>query len=331
MMDRLFDNENEAIEAMRADGIIYDVPFLEPTGSPRRYGTDTKPRGKDATVFIHADGKGGFYQNHTTDTDPVKFQIRHEYTEQEKREFAKKQAEREEQADKLTRIATRKLTYLWRKKSQPAHVGFPYLVAKGIKPYTARFAPAYESASPRLLIPGYSVKSGELQTLQSIVANPGAPKIFFKNAKKKGAYCPIGKMTDENILCLVEGFATGASVHEATGFPVAVAFDSGNLKHVARAFRERFPDILLLICGDDDLDRELKEGHNPGKSAATVAAEMVDGITAFPFVSIDRPDHVSDFNDMHKHYGLDHVRDYIQSVITDEVSQQSNKETINDE
>jgi hypothetical protein len=35
------------------------------------------------------------------------------------------------------------------------------------------------------------------------------------------------------VLCIAEGYATGASIHVATGYAVAVAFDAGNLLHVA--------------------------------------------------------------------------------------------------
>jgi putative DNA primase/helicase len=41
-------------------------------------------------------------------------------------------------------------------------------------------------------------------------------------------------------LLLAEGYAT-ASLHEATGHPVAVAFDAGNLVHVAKALRALYP------------------------------------------------------------------------------------------
>jgi putative DNA primase/helicase len=38
---------------------------------------------------------------------------------------------------------------------------------------------------------------------------------------------------------IAEGYATAASVHEATGRPVVVAFDAHNLKPVAELFRDR--------------------------------------------------------------------------------------------
>jgi len=45
----------------------------------------------------------------------------------------------------------------------------------------------------------------------------------------QGLCCLIGETSDAglDIVCVVEGFATGASVHEATGHTVAVAFHAG--------------------------------------------------------------------------------------------------------
>lgn len=76
----------------------------------------------------------------------------------------------------------------------------------------------------------------------------------------------------------VEGYATGASIHQATQYPVAVAFDAGNMPHVARALRAAFPDTPLLMCGDNDRDTD----GNPGLTKATEAAEAVQGIPVVP-------------------------------------------------
>jgi putative DNA primase/helicase len=51
---------------------------------------------------------------------------------------------------------------------------------------------------------------------------------------------------------VAEGFATAATVHEATGSAVAFAFNANNLKPIAKALREKFPNLEMVICGDDD-------------------------------------------------------------------------------
>ena len=47
----------------------------------------------------------------------------------------------------------------------------------------------------------------------------------------KGCYHGIGK--PDGVLIVFEGYATGASIHEATGQAVALAFNAGNLEAVA--------------------------------------------------------------------------------------------------
>ena len=49
----------------------------------------------------------------------------------------------------------------------------------------------------------------------------------------------VGQAEGAPVLLLAEGYATAASVHQATRRPVAVCFDAGNLVHVAKALRER--------------------------------------------------------------------------------------------
>ena len=79
-------------------------------------------------------------------------------------------------------------------------------------------------------------------------------------------------------LCLCEGYATGASIYEATSYPVAVAFNTGNLLPVAQSLRARFPDSRLVLCADDDAATD----GNPGLTKAKEAARAVGGLLAVP-------------------------------------------------
>ena len=106
-------------------------------------------------------------------------------------------------------------------------------------------------------------------------------------------------------LCLSEGFATGASIHEATNYPVAVAFNAGNLGPVAHALQARFPNSRLIVCADDDA---VTDG-NPGLTAANDAVRAVAGLLlAVPEFGSDRDPAWTDFNDLTLHRGREAVR-----------------------
>jgi hypothetical protein len=120
-------------------------------------------------------------------------------------------------------------------------------------------------------------KGGELHSLQFIGADGN--KRFLSGGRVSGCYCSIGTTEDAKALCIVEGFATGATVHQATGYPVAVAFNAGNLKSVALAMRERFPTLVLIVCADDDAATE----RNPEITKARLAAIATERRTSQSF------------------------------------------------
>ena len=94
---------------------------------------------------------------------------------------------------------------------------------------------------------------------------------------------------------MCEGFATGASIHEATGGAVAVAFNAGNLSAVALALRVKYPGLTITIAADDDWHTS----GNPGLTAAKQAAVDVGGKLAVPdFTGLVRGAKDTDFNDM---------------------------------
>jgi hypothetical protein len=111
-----------------------------------------------------------------------------------------------------------------------------------------------------------------------------------------------GTQTGKTWCCVVaEGYATAASIHEATGLPVAVAFDAGNLAPVAEVLKKRYPRAAFIIAADDDY---LTEG-NPGVSHAQTAALAVDGSVLAPTFATDRDGKkITDFNDLHQIEGL---------------------------
>lgn len=186
----------------------------------------------------------------------------------------------------------------------------PYLTRKGVQSYGVRFA-----ADGWLLVPVRDA-SGALLNLQRIAPDKptdgGPDKLFLKGGPKRGLWHWCGDPAGAAVLLVAEGYATAASVHQATGRPVAVAFDAGNLAHVAKALHQAHPSALIVVCGDDDRDTEARTGHNTGRDKATAAARAVHGVAVFPE---GLPEGGSDFNDLHQAAGIEAVRLIVDSAI----------------
>lgn len=179
--------------------------------------------------------------------------------------------------------AATKALAIW-EASQPAPANHSYLIRKHIQVHGARIH------NDALVIP---LRDGSrVHSLQLI--GPNGRKRFLPGGRVTGCYFSIGDPKDTMALCITEGFATGASVHEATGYPVAVAFNAGNLKAVALVMRAKFPDLKIILCADDDVGTV----GNPGVAKAQEAAEAVRGFLAMPDFGGNRPNGASDFNDM---------------------------------
>jgi len=229
---------------------------------------------------------------------------------------AREQAERHQAEQTQTQAkhagAAREAATLWAAASDTG--ASPYLARKGVQPYGVRFA-----ADGWLLVP-LRDGAGTLWNVQRIAperAQYGTDKLFMKGGRKSGLWCLLGGVEGvldpaPAVLLLAEGYATAASLHQATGYPVAVAFDAGNLAHVAKTLRALYPAALLVLCGDDDAQTQERRGHNPGRDKATAAARAVQGLAVFPQ---GVPDGGTDFNDMHQAQGLDAVRDVVAAAI----------------
>lgn len=190
----------------------------------------------------------------------------------------------------------------------------PYLARKGVQPHGLRFMP-----DGTALVPMRDAV-GALWNVQRIAPErpaKGTDKLFQKGGRKSGRWHMLGEPGQAPAVVLVgEGYATCASLHEAGGWPVGVAFDAGNLLHVARELRHLYPAALLVLCGDEDRATEARTGTNTGRVKAEAAARAVQGLAVFPSMPAAGDAHGNvDFNDMHQALGLGAVRDAVQAAI----------------
>ncbi|MFN7855503.1 MAG: DUF3987 domain-containing protein [Acidovorax sp.] len=181
----------------------------------------------------------------------------------------------------------------------PAPANHPYLARKGIKPYGIKVE------GEALLIPLRDA-STNLHSLQAI--GPEGTKRFQPGGRIKGCYFGIGK--PKGLLIVCEGFATGASIHEATGHAVACTMNAGNLLEVAQALHSKYPKLRLILAADDDAFTD----GNPGITKATEAAQAVGALLAVPQFTGERGDKETDFNDLAQREGLNAVRQCIDAA-----------------
>lgn len=240
-------------------------------------------------------------------------------------ELARREQERaqRQQADKARQEAAQahaaqEAAALWASASDEGTS--PYLTRKGVQGHGVRYM-----TEGFVLVP-LRDGAGTLQNVQTIAPQrpaDGTDKLFLKGGRKSGLWHWCGVPAGAGVLLVAEGYATAASLHEATGHPVAVAFDAGNLAHVAKALRQLYPAALLVLCGDDDRATEGKTGTNPGRVKATAAARAVQGLTVFPEGAppADGEPLNFDFNDMHQAQGLQAVGTLLGAAIAARMAQ----------
>lgn len=180
----------------------------------------------------------------------------------------------------------------------------------GAKVYRGRLIIGEMECNGALMIP--MRLKGKITGLQFI--NGEGEKRFYPGAEK-GGYL-IGRIKKGKPIYICEGFATGASIHEATGWAVIVAFDAGNLRKIAQALRADQPEALIKVCADDDLT-------GTGERKAIEAAQAVGGVVVIPNFGDNRPEWATDFNDMMRLCGKQAVK-YILSA-TEEKTEKDNK------
>lgn len=293
-------------DAIRAAGLT-PPEAIEADGELHRFASEAKSGKKNGWYVLYPDGvpagsfgcwKAQVSENWHADIGRTLTDAEREQQRQ-RIEAAKRKREQAEQAQREE--ARQRAASEW-KAAMPAPDSHPYLARKGVKAHELRV-----DADGRLLVPVRD-RAGEWQSLQRIAAN--GDKLFLPGGRVAGGYFSIGKPA--GTICIAEGFATAATIHEATGLPVAVAFNAGNLEAVARALREKLPAAKLILCADDDAWTD----GNPGLTKATAAARAVGGLLTVPDFGADRPDGTTDFNDLAKHRGADAVRGCVATART---------------
>ncbi|MDG9925450.1 MULTISPECIES: VapE domain-containing protein [unclassified Pseudomonas] len=226
---------------------------------------------------------------------------------------AAKQREASLRAARVAKAA-RRAAGMW--KALPTKGRCGYLDRKQIGAFGLRFGRKPDTA----LVPLVNVRD-EVVGLQVLFGTPdkdGLSKRYWPaGLDPVGAFHLIGPRPEPGEAVLIcEGYATGASLHMATGLCVAVAFTAGNLMPVAEAMRERYPGRQFVFCADDDWQTKNHKGEpwNPGREKAENAAVVIGGRVVYPVFEGERAEKWTDFNDLHLAEGFDAVRRQVMAV-----------------
>ena len=293
--------ESQFQQAIADAGLITDTEIIADGQKHRLKVEGDKNVNTSAEYVLYGDGvPAGRFWSYKLPIDETWFLNNpNHFTQQERTDFAKRMAEVKKEKDKAQAIAHKEAREeaerLW-SNARPELSEHKYLKDKEVQAYRIK------SDGFKLLIPLRDTK-GILHSIQTI--SPDGSKLFLTGGAKQRHYFGIGKPTDK--LIIVEGYATGASIHHSTGHAIAVAFDAGNLFSVAIALREKFPDIEIIIASDND---QWTKG-NPSVTKATEAASAVNGKLVIPEFN-NTESKPTDFNDLARLEGLETVKEQIE-------------------
>ena len=303
------------LRQLQAEGLLVDTLEVGTSRPVRcRVEGDREKRGwYSLHEFVTSNGTvlivGAFGVWRGASQNSMKVELKREHSDpltDEQRAALKARIRRDRQAAEAARKAeaaraAARADAAWR-KCLPAGAS-DYLERKGVQSHGLKFTDSGALAVPMLDV------QGRVHGLQFILPSThprrkktGRDKEYWPpGLAKRGHFFLIGTPPQVGgVILLAEGYATAATLHEATGLPVVVAFDAGNLLPVAEAIAARYKRARILVCGDDDY---LSDG-NPGLTSAAAAAIAVDGAHLVPVFTEDRAGRkLTDFNDLAAMHG----------------------------
>ena len=300
LQKQMFDN-GYIIGTLQADGNFHNFPVDGHKGEPGYYVINQRALGLMATYGDFASGSKYSWSASNNGKQSLTPEEAEDLKQRMAAEAAKLEASQKRKHEKGAMSAS----FFWDMgKEAKSH---PYLQKKKVKNHGLRILDLQETDYHGwLIVPGYNC-DGVLQTVQYISGQGG--KRYEKDGQKTGAFYEISG--DNSRIVLTEGYATGASIHEATGHTVVVAFDAGNLIHVARAIREKYQEAEIILGADNDQWKP--EAGNTGVRFSEQAAVEISGKVAIPqFKNTETKP--KDFNDLACLEGPEVVKEQIDTA-----------------
>lgn len=332
LQEKVLIPENEFKAALISLGAIVSGEHPIMDGKPHRISTEGDKNGEKAGFYVaHLDGiPAGYIKNNRTGAE-LNWKCKGYILTDEQKATLKAEALEHQQTRQWELDAKQKNTALrlQQKLSMMTEVvdPTPYMQAKGIQVHSGVYT---DNEKQLTCIPATDCE-GTLWTVQYI--SEDGTKRFAKDSKKEGCFHVLGglaKLAETPVIVITEGYATAATIKDATRLAAVVsAFDSGNLKPIAKALHDKFPNTPIIVAADDDKYLELTKGINPGKEKGREAADAVNGFVILPTFApgeqSSTPRKFSDFNDLSNRstLGIEGVKRQIKPHI-DRVTKRNN-------
>lgn len=319
-------NYDDVLAQMRAAGLLVDDLRVDKFGRCKVDGKDRERRGwyRLHELASHSGelllcGSFGIFRGTSSNAIKVELPKKKDgpsLSAEQRDALRKRIAEDKRRADAQRQFeakrAAQRADQMWRKCSATGVAA--YLERKGVGNHGCRF-----TDTGALVVPMLDVK-GAVHGLQFILPpghkkreQIGRDKTYWPpGLQKQGHFFTLGNPQAGGIILIAEGYATAATLFEATGHPTIVAFDAGNLAPVSEVIAKHYRRARILVCADDDY---LTDG-NPGVTAAQAAALAVDGAHLAPAFTVDRAGKkLTDFNDLAAIEGLHVVRGQVETQV----------------
>jgi putative DNA primase/helicase len=296
---------DDALSQMREYGLVIDQPEIgrlkrchvegDRAGSNNGWYTLFETRTESGRTII-----AGAYGTWKRPDDTQKIWFKGQgITKDERKQIQAKITEQaklaEEARQQLAARAANKARSVWYKLAELGQS--EYLKQKGVKAHRIRFGKNGAIAIPLLTV---DEDFRGLQWIFPAGKDKPSKKIFWPTGVQVAGHSfVLGKIQRGKPIHFAEGYATAASIHEVLGVPVVVAFNSGNLFAVAKAYHEKYRDCPFVFCADDDWQStdHADRPYNAGLKSAKEAADATHGYVVVPKFSDRRPGDV-DFNDL---------------------------------
>lgn len=311
----------EFAEVLRGAGFVLpngELPEMDGRRHRAMVEGDKSRSEKSGVYQGFSDGHpAGWYQNHRASEDKMNWKSTGEYRSdpaqamQQRALNAQKLWDRQQEQQATWDKTAASVGRQWQ-KMPPAPADHPYLLRKQVPAADGVRQDRYGN----LVIP-LSNLQGALRTVEYI--DPDGKKNLKKDAEKMGNFFVFGgELQPGKPVLYAEGYATAGSLHLATGMPVVMTVDAGNLVTVSQSLKAAFPDSPHIILGEDDFTKK----DNKGLNKAREAAERIGAVYVIPaFTDEERAQAFagtaafSDFNDIHVSRGLEAVRDQLAPVL----------------